>query len=442
MSEAIYQELIQRVGEANPRPRLEPTRRIVDLLGNPQHSAPVIHLTGTNGKTSTARMIESLLRASGLRTGLLTSPHLEHFTERICIDGEPIPDAQLEANWIDIKPFVELVDAELTQDGQQPLSFFEALTALAFACFADAPVDVMVIEVGMGGEWDSTNVVESAVAVFSPVDLDHLGRIGNNLREIAETKAGIIKPSSIVVSAEQLPEVTQVLEDRVERQGNELYLAPSGFALEQAQLAVGGQLLTIRGIAGVYADLFLPLFGAHQAHNATLAVAAVEAFLGAGSVALAADVVAEGLGAATSPGRLEIIGVSPSVVVDGAHNPHGVRALVSAIQDSFNFDELVVVAAVLGEKDAPGVFRELAALGAPVILTQSSSDRATPAEDLRAVAEAEGLSVSVIADPEQAVESAREWAGAAEGRGVVVTGSLTLVGQLRAVARQSGWLRP
>ena len=442
MSEAIYQELIQRVGEANPRPRLEPTRRIVDLLGNPQHSAPVIHLTGTNGKTSTARMIESLLRASGLRTGLLTSPHLERFTERICIDGEPIPDAQLEANWIDIKPFVELVDAELTQDGQQPLSFFEALTALAFACFADAPVDVMVIEVGMGGEWDSTNVVESAVAVFSPVELDHLGRIGNNLREIAETKAGIIKPSSIVVSAEQHPEVTRVLEDRAERQGNELYLAPSGFALEQAQLAVGGQLLTIRGIAGVYADLFLPLFGAHQAHNATLAVAAVEAFLGAGSVALATDIVAEGLGAATSPGRLEIIGVSPSVVVDGAHNPHGVRALVSAIQDSFNFDELVVVAAVLGEKDAPGVFRELAALGAPVILTQSSSDRATPAEDLRAVAEAEGLSVSVIADPERAVESAREWAGAAEGRGVVVTGSLTLVGQLRAVARQSGWLRP
>lgn len=442
MSEAIYQELIQRVGEANPRPRLEPTRRIVDLLGNPQHSAPVIHLTGTNGKTSTARMIESLLRASGLRTGLLTSPHLERFTERICIDGEPIPDAQLEANWIDIKPFVELVDAELTQDGQQPLSFFEALTALAFACFADAPVDVMVIEVGMGGEWDSTNVVESAVAVFSPVDLDHLGRIGNDLREIAETKAGIIKPSSIVVSGEQHPEVTRVLEDRAERQGNELYLAPSGFALEQAQLAVGGQLLTIRGIAGVYADLFLPLFGAHQAHNATLAVAAVEAFLGAGSVALATDIVAEGLGAATSPGRLEIIGVSPSVVVDGAHNPHGVRALVSAIQDSFNFDELVVVAAVLGEKDAPGVFRELAALGAPVILTQSSSDRATPAEDLRAVAEAEGLSVSVIADPEQAVESAREWAGAAEGRGVVVTGSLTLVGQLRAVARQSGWLRP
>lgn len=442
MSEAIYQELIQRVGESNPRPRLEPTRRIVDLLGNPQHSAPVIHLTGTNGKTSTARMIESLLRASGLRTGLLTSPHLERFTERICIDGEPIPDAQLEANWIDIKPFVELVDAELTQDGQQPLSFFEALTALAFACFADAPVDVMVIEVGMGGEWDSTNVVESAVAVFSPVDLDHLGRIGNDLREIAETKAGIIKPSSIVVSGEQHPEVTRVLEDRAERQGNELYLAPSGFALEQAQLAVGGQLLTIRGIAGVYADLFLPLFGAHQAHNATLAVAAVEAFLGAGSVALATDIVAEGLGAATSPGRLEIIGVSPSVVVDGAHNPHGVRALVSAIQDSFNFDELVVVAAVLGEKDAPGVFRELAALGAPVILTQSSSDRATPAEDLRAVAEAEGLSVSVIADPEQAVESAREWAGAAEGRGVVVTGSLTLVGQLRAVARQSGWLRP
>lgn len=442
MSEAIYQELIQRVGEANPRPRLEPTRRIVDLLGNPQHSAPVIHLTGTNGKTSTARMIESLLRASGLRTGLLTSPHLERFTERICIDGEPIPDAQLEANWIDIKPFVELVDAELTQDGQQPLSFFEVLTALAFACFADAPVDVMVIEVGMGGEWDSTNVVESAVAVFSPVDLDHLGRIGNNLREIAETKAGIIKPSSIVVSAEQHPEVTRVLEDRAERQGNELYLAPSGFALEQAQLAVGGQLLTIRGIAGVYADLFLPLFGAHQAHNATLAVAAVEAFLGAGSVALATDIVVEGLGAATSPGRLEIIGVSPSVVVDGAHNPHGVRALVSAIQDSFSFDELVVVAAVLGEKDVPGVFRELAALGAPVILTQSSSDRATPAEDLRAVAEAEGLSVSVIADPERAVESAREWAGAAEGRGVVVTGSLTLVGQLRAVARQSGWLRP
>lgn len=442
MSELVYQALLSRVGEATPRPRIEPTRRLVDLLGNPQSAAPVIQLTGTNGKTSTARMIDALLRASGLRTGLLTSPHLEHFSERIVIDGEPISDEALEANWEDIEPFVAMVDAELESADDLPLTFFEVLTALAFACFADAPVDVMVIEVGMGGEWDSTNVAEAAVAVFTPVDLDHVGRIGNTLREIAETKAGIIKSRSIVVSAAQPHEVNEVLEDRAERLGTELYSAPSGFALEDHQLAVGGQLLSIRGIAGSYPEVFLPLFGQHQGQNAALAVAAVEAFVGGGTVALAAETVSDGLAAVSSPGRLEIVGVSPSVVVDGAHNPHGVRSLVAALGESFNFDELVIVLGVLAEKDARGILRELAELRAPIIVTQSQSDRAVSAQALRDLAEAEGLSVSMVPEAELAIESAREWAGAAPGRGVVVTGSLTLVGQAKTLAEQEGWMRP
>src|SRR5665213_2792706 len=202
----VYEELLERVGEGAPRPRLEATRRAAELLGDPQRAYPIIHITGTNGKTSTSRMIESLLRAHGLRTGMLTSPHLERMNERIVIDGEPISNTALVENWNDIRPFLELTDTELDAKGEPRLSFFEALTVLAFAAFADAPVDVVVLEVGMGGEWDSTNVADGQVAVFAPVALDHTARLGNTVAEIARAKSGIIKPSAAVVSAAQAPE--------------------------------------------------------------------------------------------------------------------------------------------------------------------------------------------------------------------------------------------
>ncbi|MFM6974959.1 MAG: bifunctional folylpolyglutamate synthase/dihydrofolate synthase [Agromyces sp.] len=439
MTERVYQELLTRVGEQNPRPRLEPTRRLVNLLGNPERSAPVIHLTGTNGKTSTARVIDSLVRASGLRTGLLTSPHLERFAERILIDGEPIDDDALERNWDDIEPFVHIVDEELTAAGELPLTFFEVLTALAFAAFADAPVDVIILEVGMGGEWDSTNVADATVAVFTPIDLDHLGRIGNSLEEIAHTKAGIIKPGSFVVSAAQPAAVERILRERAEQVGATFRLLPNDAEVTDLHLAVGGQLLSIRGLARAFQDLFLPLFGAHQAENAALALVAVEAFLGGGSVPLADELVIQGFAGASSPGRLELIGSQPAVLVDGAHNPHGMRSLVRAVKTSFNFDELVVVVGVLADKDVDGVLQELAELHSPVIVTESRSERALPTAELRTRAEAAGLTVSSIPDAEIALESAREWARGAPGRGVLVTGSLTLVGLARGIASTQGW---
>lgn len=441
MSERVFRELLGRVGEQAPRPRIEPSQRLIDLLGSPQRSAPVIHLTGTNGKTSTSRIIESLLRASGLRTGLLTSPHLERFAERIVIDGEPINDASLERNWQDISPFVSLVDAELEARGEQPLTFFEVLTALAFACFADAPVDVMVIEVGMGGEWDSTNVADGDVAVFTPVDLDHLGRIGNSLEEIAETKAGIIKPGALVVSAVQQESVARILEDRAGAYASVVRSAPRDFAVASRQVAVGGQLLSIQGLAARYDEVFLPLFGEHQASNAALAVAAVESFLGGGDVPLSDDVLAEGFAQVTSPGRLEIIASQPTIVLDGAHNAHGARALVQAVTDSFRFDEIAVVVGVLADKDVDALLAALAPLGGEWFATQSASERALAANHLAERVAQRGLQVHASANSAEAVSRARAWAAEAPGRGVIVTGSLTLVGDVRAHAHREGWLR-
>ena len=310
-AEAVHAELIARGSEASPQPRLEATRRAVELLGDPQRSFAIVHITGTNGKTSTARMIESLLRAYGLRTGLLTSPHLLRINERIVIDGEPIADRALADNWADISPYLLMVDAELTANGEPALSNFEALTALAYASFADAPVDVAVIEVGMGGEWDSTNVADGDVAVFTPIALDHTRFLGDTVAEIARTKAGIVKPAATVVTAVQ--DVTAMIELMNAAGHNEAEVVAEevGFALTDARLAVGGQLIDVRGRAGEYRDIFVPLFGEHQAHNAAVAIAAVESFLGDGTQRLADDVLAEGFATVTSPGRLQLIGIEP-----------------------------------------------------------------------------------------------------------------------------------
>src|SRR3954452_21954224 len=270
-ADRVYEELLSRLGEGEPQPHLEPIRRAVELLGDPHRAHPVIHVTGTNGKTSTSRMIESLLRANGLRTGLLTSPHLVRFTERILIGGEPVADERIAYNWDDIQPYLRMVDDALTEAGEQRLTFFEALVVLAFASFADAPVDVAVIEVGMGGEWDATNVVESQVSVFTPVALDHQGRLGRTVAEIARTKSGIIKPLSEVVSAAQAPSALAELTRAAELTESRLVVEGDGFSVTTA-VGVGGQLVTIQGRAGVYRDVVLPLYGDHQAHNAALAV--------------------------------------------------------------------------------------------------------------------------------------------------------------------------
>lgn len=440
-ADEVYAELLVRIGEAAPQPRLEPTRRACELLGDPQRSAPVIHITGTNGKTSTSRMIEAILRAAGLKTGLLTSPHLVRVNERIVIDGIPVSNEAFVRNWRDIAPYLAIVDAELVAAGEEALSYFEALTVLGFAIFADAPVDVMVLEVGMGGEWDSTNVADGQVAVFTPIALDHQARLGNTVAEIARTKAGIIKPAATVVTAMQPLEAMDELRSAAEHDEASMVIEMVDFALDSTTVAVGGQVITVRGQADRYADLFLPLYGDYQGQNAALAIASVEAFLGGGSVPLSTDVLAEGLAEATSPGRLQLIGIEPTVLVDAAHNPHGARALAGAMTEYFDFEQIAIVIAVLGDKDAHGVFAELAPIASRFYVTRSHSDRATPVEELAAVAHtvAPEESVLQVDDFAEAVDAAREWAAGAPSRAVLITGSITLVGEALALAGAGGW---
>jgi dihydrofolate synthase / folylpolyglutamate synthase len=401
----------------------------------------VVHVTGTNGKTSTSRITESILRAYGLRTGLMTSPHLVRVNERIVIDGQPISNRALATNWDDIRPFLDLVDSQLVTEGEEPLTFFEALTVLAFASFADAPVDVAVIEVGMGGEWDSTNVADGQVAVFAPIALDHTQRLGSTVAEIARTKAGIIKPSAAVVSATQTPDALAELERAAELTESTLAVEGSAFALESSTVAVGGQVITVRGLAGTYSDLFLPLFGDHQGHNAALAIAAVESFLGGGTQMLVGDVLAEGLATATSPGRLQIIGTEPTVIVDAAHNPHGAAALAAAVTSYFTFDEIAVVLGVLQDKDARGIVAALAPVSTAFYVTQSQSERAIPADELVEIVREVTEETTDFDSFEDAITRARDWAAESDRRAVVVTGSVTLVGEAIALAAAGKWKR-
>ncbi|MCM6763582.1 bifunctional folylpolyglutamate synthase/dihydrofolate synthase [Rathayibacter sp. ZW T2_19] len=440
-AEAVYSTLLERLGEANVRPRLAPTRRAVEILGDPQRAYPVIQIAGTNGKTSTSRMIESLLRAHGLRVGLFTSPHLERFNERIVIDGEPISDESLVANWQDVEPYIRMTDAELAEQDEPPLSFFEAVTVLAYAAFADAPVDVAVVEVGMGGEWDSTNVADAQVAVFTPIALDHTDRLGSSIEEIARTKSGIVKPLASVVSARQTPEAEAVLRHAAEATESSIAFEGAEFDVVSTTVAVGGQLVSVRGLATTYDQLLLPFFGDHQAENAAVAIAAVETFIGGGSQELTGDVLDEGLAAATSPGRLQIVGASPRTVVDAAHNPHGAASLAAALGRYFDFDRVTAVLGVLAEKDAEGILQALRPVVDELIVTRAPSDRALAADDLAAVARTvfPAESVRVAEDPDAALTAGRLLAARTEKGALVITGSLTLVGRALTVARDENW---
>lgn len=333
--ERAYGELLARAPENKMAPRLDAVRRAVEILGDVHRAAPVIHITGTNGKTSTARMIESLLLAHDLRTGRFTSPHLESVTERISINGEPVPDATFVRVWDEILPYLTLVDEEFAARGEPKLTFFESITVLAFAIFADEPVDVVILEVGIGGSWDSTNVADGIVSVVAPVGLDHTDMLGDTLAEIATEKAGIIKPGGYLISAAQDPEVATILLDTARKQNAKYAFEGVEFGVVERDRAVGGQFLTLRGLAGEYPDIELPLHGEHQGQNASLALAAVEAFFG-GDRALARDVVLAGFAQVRSPGRLEMIRSEPLVVLDAAHNPHGVRAASTALKRHLN----------------------------------------------------------------------------------------------------------
>lgn len=437
----VEDALLSRWPETKLEPSLDRIEAFTELLGDPQRSFRTIHLTGTNGKTSTSRMIETLVRALDLRTGRFTSPHLEKMSERISIDGEPLSDEEFVRAFNDVAPYTHLVDA----DQAHPLSFFETVVGMAYAAFADAPVDVAVVEVGMGGAWDATNVVDADVAVVLPISVDHAQYLGDSPTAIAHEKAGIIKPGSIAVLAQQEPEVATLLIERATEVGATVAREGMEFGVVSRVPAVGGQMLALQGLRGQYDDVFLPLYGAHQAQNAVVALAAVEAF--AGEEPLDADLVRAAFAQVTSPGRLEIIRRSPTIVLDAAHNPHGAAATAAAIEDSFTFSPLIGVMGVMGDKDANGVLEAFEPHLEHLICTQNSTQRSMSADALAAAAiEIYGEDrVSVVRDLADAIDRAATLAEAGEAFGdplgsgaVLVTGSVVTVGEARAMLLRRG----
>jgi dihydrofolate synthase/folylpolyglutamate synthase len=427
----VIAEISARGVETDIDPTTERVRELMDLLGEPQRGYRVIHLTGTNGKTSTARMVDALLRERQLRVGRYTSPHLRTMRERIVIDGEPISERRFVEAWEDIRPYVEMVDA----GSDVRLSFFEVLTAMAYAVFADTPVDVAVVEVGMGGTWDATNVVDADVAVVTPISVDHAEFLGDTVDAIAEEKSGIIKPGSIAVLAQQPLPAAEVLLRRAAEVGARVAREGLEFGVAHRDLAVGGQQVALKGLRGAYENLFLPLFGAHQAANAAVAVAAVEAFAapGEGDDRLDPDLVAAALAATTSPGRLEVVRTSPTVLVDAAHNPAGMAATAAAVDTDFGFTRLVGVLAVMADKDVEGILEPLEPLLDEVVVTRNSSPRSLAPEELRAAAAAVFGPDRVHAEPrlDDAIVTAlalAEESGEPSGAGVLITGSVVTAG--------------
>ncbi|PPB50458.1 dihydrofolate synthase [Arthrobacter pityocampae] len=440
--ESVYAELLSRAPENKMEPRMAPLHRAMEILGEPNRAFPIIHITGTNGKTSTARMIESILLAHDLRTGRFTSPHLSRVTERISIDGEPVRDETFVRVWDEIKPYLDIVDGELLVAGEPRLTYFECVTILAFAIFADEPIDVGVIEVGLGGITDATNVGDGQVAVVTPISLDHTELLGDTVEDIALEKAGIIKPGAVLVSAIQPRDAAQVLLERAREVGAEFRFEGVEFGVESRTVAVGGQVVSLTGLAGRYGELLIPLHGEHQAENAAVAVAAVEAFLGGGERELETELVRNGLRAVTSPGRLEVVRTAPSIIVDAAHNPAGARAAARGINEAFDFSRLVLVIGALEDKDAAGMLaelhEELGGILEDVCLTQSTSPRSVPAADLLQPALAAGFAEeNIMILP--GLDDALEWAvmKAEENNdlsgGVLVTGSITVVGETRTL---------
>jgi len=424
--------------ESKIEPSLDRIKALVDILGAPQDTFRSIHIAGTNGKTSTSRMIDSLLQAFELRTGRFTSPHLESPLERISLNGTPITPTFFNYTYNDIASYIDLIDQRSDSNGI-PLSYFEVMTAIAFAAFADAPIDVAVLEAGMGGEWDATNVVSSDVAVMMPIGLDHQEYLGETIAEIAETKAGIFESGKPVVMAHQEMEAAQVLM----RKAAEMEAIPLreglDFGIEKRSLAVGGQLLTIQGIGGTYEEIFLPLHGRHQGSNAAVALITLEAFLGGGSNALDSDVIREGFANTSSPGRLEIMRRNPTVMIDAAHNAHGAIALSQALAEEFTFDRVIAVVAILGDKDVVKFLNELSKVADEIIVTRNSSPRAMPIEDLKRIAVdifeegAVSAAPSIAAAIQEAVEKASQ---PNVSIGVLVTGSVVTAGAARALLKR------
>ncbi|MBZ5733033.1 bifunctional folylpolyglutamate synthase/dihydrofolate synthase [Nocardioides sp. TRM66260-LWL] len=444
--EEVEDALLSRWPETRLEPSLDRIEAFTELLGRPQDAYPVIHLTGTNGKTSTSRMIEALLGALDLRTGRFTSPHLERINERISVDGEPLDDEAFVRAFNDVAPYTHLVD----EDQPHPLSFFETVVGMAYAAFADAPVEVAVVEVGMGGSWDATNVMDAQVAVVLPIAIDHARYLGATPEAIAVEKAGIVKPGSIAVLAQQTPEVAAVLQARADEVGARVVREGLDFGVVSRAPAVGGQVVTLQGLRGRYEEVFLALHGAHQAQNAAVALAAVEAFVG-GDEPLGDDVVRRAFTEVTSPGRLEVVRRGPTVVLDAAHNPHGAEAAAAAIEDAFRFSPLIGVFGVMADKEAEPLLAAFEPHLAHVVVTQNSTERAMPAEELAAIAREVFGEDRVTVEPRlpDALDVAMALAEAGEALGdpmgagaVLVTGSVVTAGQARTLLARPTPARP
>jgi dihydrofolate synthase/folylpolyglutamate synthase len=434
----VEARLLARWPESRLDPSLERIAALCDLMGMPQKAYPVVHLTGTNGKTSTARMVDTLLRGLGLRTGRSTSPHVESMTERISIDGVPLTPERFVEVYAEVVPYAQIVD----NSGPFPVSFFEFITAMSFAAFADAPVDAAVIEVGMGGTWDATNVADATVAVVTPIAVDHASYLGDTPADIAVEKAGIIKAGTFAILAQQSVEAAEVLIRHAAEVGATVAREGLEFGVTRRDVAIGGQLATLQGLSATYEDIFIPLHGAHQAHNAACAVAAVEAFaVGKGREGgLDLDIVREAFAQVDSPARLEVVRRSPTVLVDAAHNPHGAQATVEAVEEAFTFSPLIGVVSVMADKDVEGLLSVLEPAMTTVICTQNSTPRAMPAESLGELARGIFGSdrVEVRRGLDDAIELAIELAEAGDADaggvgsgGVLVTGSVVTAGEAR-----------
>jgi len=439
----VETELNQRWPETQIDPTLARMTALMDILGAPQRSYPAVHIAGTNGKTSVSRMIDALFTRLQLRTGRMTSPHLQIVTERISVDNAPISAERYVDTFTDIAPFLRMVDERSTADGGPVMSKFEVLTAMGFAAFADAPVDVAVVEVGLGGTWDSTNVIDGQVAVITPIATDHTDYLGTEITGIAAAKAGIIKADSVVIMAEQSPEITEVLLRRAVEVDAAVAREGAEFAVLGRQVAVGGQQLQLQGLGGIYDEIFLPLHGEHQAHNAVVALAAVEAFFGAGPQRqLDVEAVREAFASVTSPGRLERLRNAPTVFIDAAHNPHGAQALAKALAEEFDFRKLVGVVAVMADKDSAGLIAALEPVFDEVVITQNSSPRAMDVEELAGHAVTRFGDERVVVSPSMAdavetaiamAEDVGEPGESISGAGVVVTGSVVTAGEVRTL---------
>ena len=444
----VESEILSRAPEHRVQPSLERVEWALDLLGNPERAYRNIHITGTNGKTSTARMAERLLAATGMRTGRFTSPHLASIRERIALDGEPISEEGFIAAWEDVAPYIRMVDERSAAAGGPRMSFFEVLTVMALAVFADHPVDVAVIEVGMGGTWDCTNVVPGDVEVITPIGLDHAAWLGDTIEEVASNKAGIIKDGAMLITSVQPPAAQAIIAAAAARRGvvwrreldpeEDPDEAGAGvLSVLDRTLAVGGQMATLRTTAAVYEDVFIPLHGDYQAHNALLALASAEALFG--GRALPAKIVEDGFASVASPGRMEVLRSSPTVIVDAGHNPHGLGALVPAVEEAFGFRHLVAVVGAMADKDVEGILSVLEPACDAVVCVPIDSPRALEVEDLAVVArEVFGADRVETTDTlaggiERAVTLSEGYEDPLTSSGVLIVGSVILAAEARAL---------